>query len=224
MKRYAGFVLGVLLVACGGSPVATESSAPAPTTSTSARPPAPPTAASSAAADAIASFATGPEQLNSSFAAIHRHVNERPADVRVAALDQLPTATGDVRYAALYALSLTAEGDDAFVALHDALESVDVDERMLAAGSLVARGDKAALPVLIEMLGSAEDLAFRDPPQAAWEFARFVLLRYTAEDLGLLGPRTFSAVDAAAAQPAWATWWIEHGDRLEFDAEQRLYR
>lgn len=155
---------------------------------------------------------------------IHRLADERPADVRAAALDQLETAKGDVRYAALYALALTAEGADAFAALHEALISPNVDERMLAAGSLVARGDTAALPVLIEMLGSEEELAFRHPPQAAWRFARFVLVQYTGQDLGLLGPRTFSASDAAAAQPAWEDWWVQHGGSLQYNARERLYR
>jgi hypothetical protein len=108
--------------------------------------------------------------------------------------------------------------------LHEVLGSTDVNERMLAAGSLIARGDTAAFPVLIDMLGSDETLAFHHPPQAAWRFARFVLVQYTGEDLGLLGPRTFSAADAAAVQPAWEDWWIQRGDSLRYNAQERLYR
>lgn len=225
----AGLALCLTLSACAGTapgphgpPAAGTDGAPTPAgteaPSTSGTTPV------SEAAAAIAEFSTQPERLNSSFADIHRHARERPAELRDAALDQLASATGPVRYAALYALALTADGTGSMDALREVLTSDDVNERMLAAGSLIARGEKAAFPVLIELLGSDEQLAFRDPPQEAWRFARFVLIQYTREDMGLLGPTTFSAEQAAAARTAWERWWVERGDGLRYDEEERVYR
>lgn len=87
------------------------------------------------------------------FRAIHELARERPGELRAAALEQLRSGESNIRYAAVYALSLTAE-DESLEALRPLLESTETSERMLAASSLVSQGEKAALPVLVEALGS----------------------------------------------------------------------
>lgn len=225
VKRSHGLVLGLVLAGCSGPAPSTDSSRPGDgaaevTDST------PQTLGSQAAASpaAILAFATEPDTLEANFAELHRLARERPDELRAAALDELDAGDPETRYGALYAVALTAEGTEAIDTLIAALSSPNVNERMLASGSLIARGEKAAFPVLIEMLGSDEQLAFRDPPQMAWQFARFVLIQYTDEDMGLLGPAPFAADRAVAAQPAWRDWWISSGASLEFDALDQVFR
>jgi len=178
-------------------------------------------AAEASVEQAITEFGKKPEQIKASLAAIHRLLRERPAELRTAALKHLNATDPTVRFAALYALALTAEHGPSMEALRPFLESKDVNERMRAAVSLVARGEKTALPVLINALGS-DTLLDRRPPRSAWELAKSVLVRYTEKDFGLV-----AAQDGAAAvrtKAAWERWWTQDGAGLRWDATKRRYR
>lgn len=169
-------------------------------------------------------FGSAPELVDEDFRALNSLVRTNPGEVRDAVIERLGASDPILRYAAVYGLALTADDADSMAALVAILASPDISERMLAAGSLISRGDKSAFPVLIDALDSDDAVAFRDPPQRAWQFARFVLIQYTEEDLGLLGPRTFSAEQAAAAKSTWETWWVDRGDVLVFDRNESVYR
>lgn len=178
----------------------------------------------SEAARVLDGFASAPNRVAEDFRVLNSLVRHSPGEVRDAAIERLHASDPIRRYAAVYGLALTADDAESMAALVPILSSSDINERMLAAGSLISRGDKSAFPVLIGALDSDDPLAFRDPPQRAWQFARFVLVQYTDEDMGLLGPRTFSAEQAAAAKRAWDRWWSEHGDALRYDENERVYR
>lgn len=182
------------------------------------------TTVASEAARVLDAFASTPNRVAEDFRALHSLVRDTPGEVRDAAIERLQASDPNLRYAAVYGLALTADDAESMAALVPILSSPDISERMLAAGSLISRGDKNAFPVLIDALDSDDPLAFRDPPQRAWQFARFVLIQYTEEDMGMLGPRTFSLDQAAAAKPAWERWWSEHGDALRYDENERVYR
>ena len=237
VKREHGLMLGLLLVGCSATDPAPDSARPGGETAdvtVSAAATGMSTAADmtvsaaatgvSEAAAAIEAFSIESELVGASFAEIHRLAELRPDELREAALDQLEAGDTAARYPALYALALTVEGTEATDALRAVLDSPDINERMLAAGSLIAQGEKAAFPILIELLGSDEQLALRDPPQQAWQFARFLLIQYTDEDMGLLGPSTYGPDQAAVAQQAWQDWWASTGASLQFDAATQVYR
>lgn len=193
-------VLALLLAACGGDADSPEG--------------------------AITGFRGDAENVTESFRAISGHLRERSADLRAAALQHLDAEDDAVAYAALYALSITAEEGESMDALRPFLESDDMSERMLAAGSLVVRGEKAGIPVLIEALDSEEPLAYRTPERPAWIFAQHVLLRYTGQDLGpaLAEPEDLDPSLVAEAKPDWERWWAESGGALRWDASAREFR
>lgn len=178
----------------------------------------------SEAARLLDGFASAPNRVAEDFRVLNSLVRHSPGEVRDAAIERLQASDPILRYAAVYGLALTADDAESMAALVPILSSSDISERILAAGSLISRGDKSAFPVLIGALDSDDPLAFRDPPQRAWQFARFVLIQYTETDMGLLGPPTFSAEQAAAAKPAWDRWWSEHGDALRYDENGQVYR
>ena len=170
------------------------------------------TTVASEAARVLHPFASAPDLVDEDFRALNSLVRNSPGEVRDAAIERLRASDPNLRYAAVYGLALTADDADSIAALVPIVTSSDISERMLAAGSLISRGERSAFPILIDALDSGDPLAFRDPPQRAWQFVRFVLIQYTEEDMGLLGPRTFSTEQAAAAKPTWETWWSDHGD------------
>lgn len=170
---------------------------------------------------AITGFSAEAARVDASFEAIHEHLQSRSTELREAALEHLEDDDRNVRYASLYALALTAEKGESVEALRSFLKSNDVSERMLAAGSLVARGEKAAIPVLIDALGSDGLLDFRDPPKPAWEFAHLVLTRYTGRESPLHTPPDLAA--AVAAKTAWESWWREQGESLRWNPAMRVY-
>lgn len=175
---------------------------------------------------AITGFRGDADNVGESFRAISGHLRERPAQLRAAALDHLGAEDPNVAYAALYSLAITAEEGESIDALRPFLESGDVSERMLAAGSLVARGEKAGIPVLIDALDSEEPLAYRTPERPAWLFAQHVLLRYTGQDVGpaLAQPEELDPTLVAEAMPDWERWWAKNGGALRWDASAREFR
>ena len=91
---------------------------------------------------AITSFKTDPQSINASFDALHSSFRRDPAALRQAALKHLSDPNRTVHYAALYALSLTAEPGPALEALRPLLTSSDLNDRALAASALLVPGDK----------------------------------------------------------------------------------
>lgn len=175
----------------------------------------------SGAADVITGFRSDPAKVDASFAAIHGQLRERPDQLRKAALEHLDADDRNVRYASVYALAVTAGSGESFEALRPILESTDISERLLAAGSLVARGEKAAIPVLVDALGTETLLRFKDPPKPAWEYAHFVLVRHTGRGSSL---EVLPGAEAAvSAKRGWEQWWAANESSLRWNATARRY-
>jgi len=140
---------------------------------------------------------------------------------RIAGLQHLRDTNPYTRFAALYTVALTAVPGPTMQALRTAVRASDTSERLLAAVALLVRGEKAAIPVLIETLDSSQYLEFHDPPQQAWDYARSILLTYTTQDFGLRKASTLAA--ARRAQRAWIAWWKAHASSIHWDATSHQY-
>lgn len=153
---------------------------------------------------------------------IHAAAGQDHETLRKVALDQLASDNPDVRWAALYALSVVVQPGDpeGSSALMQSLGSSDVDERLAAAGGLIAVGEKAALPVLIALLESTETTQYIVMP--SWRVARGLLLAHVKQDLGLRDADT--GRKAAAAKPAWQNWWTGQGPSLTWDTATGTFR
>jgi hypothetical protein len=82
--------------------------------------------------------------------------------------------------------------------------------RVTAAGALLARGDRRGFPPLVDEIeaGIADEAA-------AWQAASWHLARWTAR--GDLGPPLDADVEQRrTAASAWAAWYAENEDRLQF--------
>jgi hypothetical protein len=169
---------------------------------------------------------TGFQQAGSdeqaAFDSLRGGLEQDPSGMHAYALEILSSnSASDERMAAVYVLSETGLDGQAMDALHRSLDEGGVDERLLAAETLLLSGDPAGFPTLIALLGSQEALAYRDPPQQAWQAASFALIQLTDEDLGLIGPEEYAVV--SAAQPAWQAWW-ESKRGGAWDEDQGVYR
>ena len=111
------------------------------------------------------------------FYAINKASAADSAPLRKAALAYIGDNDQKTRYAALYALALTAKQDDA-EALAKFLTSPIADERLLAAATLASLRDKRALPVLIAALDRDELLMYRAPGERASTFAQKQLIYF----------------------------------------------
>jgi hypothetical protein len=161
---------------------------------------------------AIEGFDAAPEAGSRPRARLNAAVLAEPDATREAALDQLESQDADARIAAVYALSITLAPDDAD-ALAPLLESASPGERVLAATGMLAMGDGRAVPALIDALSLEDSLPFGSPPLRVWEQARFALLSFTGQDLGLRDAAT--AQDAAATASEWESWWASAQDSFE---------
>jgi HEAT repeat protein len=173
--------------------------------------------------DAITHFDASPDRLVASFRALDDAALTHAAQTRQAAISRLREEDPGVHYAALYALALTVAPGEATRRLESGLSSSNISERLVAARSLLAHGDKRAIPVLIEALRENFVPAFGNPPEAAWQVARFDLLQYVPVNLGLVG-RHLDAAAAKAAARRWRAWWATNGDSLRWDSSARVYR
>ena len=165
--------------------------------------------------EAINGFSTEEERIDVSFAALNSFYGPRAHELRDAALANLGSADPDVRFAAVYGFTLTADISD-LDSLRSLLLSTDVLERAMAAEALLYLGDPGGFPPLIDALNSSESVWFLHRPQPVWEIARLLLMDYAQQDLGLLDAT--DAASAAAARSTWETWWQENRDTLRFDA------
>jgi hypothetical protein len=176
---------------------------------------------SSAADLAITGFSGRPTRLGVSVARLDEQFLFHRDDLRAAALRQLGDGRADVRYAAVYALALTAAPGPAEDALRGLLTAPEPTNRLLAAAALAGIGGKEALPVLIGELGSGGWVGYSEPPVQGWQLARLALLVYTGQDFGLRGAQTRTA--AARSQKAWRRWWASYGSALRWDPNARRY-
>jgi hypothetical protein len=167
-------------------------------------------AAPPSAEAAITGFSTQPAaNIDASFHAIHQALLQQPNALRAAALRYVGAPSSLVRYAAIYGLSLTASRGASATALERVLSTGSLEERLYAATALLRIGQPArALQVLIKALGSRQMLAFRDPPEAAWEYARFVLL--SSLNVGRSLRMADTAKAAVRAEGRWKHWAAAH--------------
>jgi HEAT repeat protein len=86
------------------------------------------------------------------------------------------------------------------------LEDPELPLRVTAAGALSGEGVVESIPVLIEALGSDEELWYSDPPRPAADLAREALEAYTGE--------------AFATPEEWEAWWGEVRGSLRWDGER----
>ena len=178
----------------------------------------------------IAETSAAPEQLIAGFAAaqnpdaffyaINRAAAGDVASVRKAALARISDNDPKTRYAALYALALSADEGNAD-ALAEFLTSPVADERLLAAGAMAGIRDKRALPVLIAALDQNEPLLYRGAGERVYSFARKQLLWFTGQDFGLKAAETPEQI--AATKPAWQGWWRANGDTVHFDPQNKRF-
>ena len=171
--------------------------------------------------EALTSF--DPAAPRAGLLAIHEAAADDPDTLRTVALEIFESGNAAERWAAVYALSIVIERGDteAVEALRESLEAEDLDERLAAAEGLIASGEKAGFPVLIELLGSPETTTTVVIP--LWRVARGLLLTYAEEDLGGLREATDGRA-AAAARPAWESWWAARGPGLTWDAQTGKFR
>ena len=213
-----GVVVATIVVSgwgCSGGGTTTTTTATGAGTTTSGASDTSSAGVASAGEVAISRFGGG-SGVDADFVALEEMVRADPDGLRVGALRHLTDTDEMVHYAAVYALVRTARSDESSMsALRALLASLRVDDRLLAAGALVYRGESAGIPVLIAALDSPEAMALRDPPQTASGFAKELLLRFTSEDFGLRAAS--DAVSVAKVEPAWRQWWAEHGAGLRWD-------
>jgi len=154
---------------------------------------------------AITGFSGSDRRVDASFEALNTLALSRPDELRAAALAHLADTSPLVRFAAVYALSATAEAGASDDALAGVLTSGDPPERALAAVSLARQGKLAqAVPTLIDSLSSSWAMPYWDPPEAVWEFARYGLVTFTGKDFGLA--RAANQGAAIRTQPTWRQW------------------
>ena len=198
-------------VLCVASLLATGCSADrAPTVGTGPRPAegTGPSVPTNAAETAVAAFSLTPNEINRSFVTVDRLAISDPGELRAAGLAHIDATDEGVRYAAVYALALTATSASQ-TALRDVMVSDAPWERLLAATALAGLGDRDAVPVIIGFLGDDASFPHWEPPTTYWRFARRQLLSLTDRDFAL-SAATDSA-SAAATIPAWTQWWAANG-------------
>jgi hypothetical protein len=152
----------------------------------------------------IAGFRPSPQ----AFFRLNAESTRHPADVRAAALAHLRDDDAASRWAAVYALGLTATHSAGAPELRRLLSSRSVDERILSAAALAGIGDRRGLQSLVGSLNDHRKLLYRDPPQSAAELADAELRALTGLDL---------------SSPAWRSWWRAHASRARFDAATRRW-
>jgi hypothetical protein len=194
-------LIALFLISCGGS-VPVASSAPSPE-------------------KAIAAFDPSNAAIEASFSKLNVAARDKPVALRQAALAHLKDSNPDVHYAAVYALALTVTGSQGSKEMAALLTAVSLDDRLLAAGALTGIGDKRGLPVLIAALDQDGQLLYRDPPQAAFQFARTELLYFTKNDFGTASSTDFAST--AATKPSWESWWQVNKAALRFDSTSGKY-
>jgi HEAT repeat protein len=166
----------------------------------------------------VAVIASARDDSAAALAAINRLAADSPAALRATAMSQVEDADPAVRGAARYALAISVTADDAaaVAALRELLEADGDADRLTAAGGLLAIGDKAAVPVLIDLLSSTARAPFAHPPMQVWQVAAALLLTHTDQELGLAGARDANL--ALASQQRWRAWWSSTSSTIAWNA------
>ena len=157
------------------------------------------------------------------WAALHQAVGEAPQDVIEEATPLLASADSRTRFAAVYALGLAVDADQADLLL-PALEDPNPGLRILAGGALIGLGRVESIPVLIAALGSDDELPYLDPPTRVWSIAHAGLAFYTGQDFGfLVAVRSGDEAARQASAAAWNSWWVEVAPDLTWDANSERF-
>jgi len=170
---------------------------------------------------AITAFDPSNAAIETSFTKLNVAARNKPDALRRAALAHLNDSNPDVHYAAVYGLALTVTGSQGTKEMAAMLTAASLDDRLLAAGALTGTGDKRGLPILIAALDQGDELSYRDPPEAAFEFARTELLYFTNQTFGMT-----SSTDLAGTgetKPSWESWWQANQATLHFDPSTGKY-
>jgi hypothetical protein len=160
-------------------------------------------------------------RIDHSLARLALSLTQNPIGTRAAALAHLTENDQAIRFAVLVALAATAEPGESLDALRPFLDSENSGERLLAASRLASWGERSALPLLIEGLGSDLTLPHSTPPEPAWRLSRRTLLMHTAGDFGLREADDVTSVKAT--QEAWQAWWNENASTLYWNARARRF-
>lgn len=176
-----------------------------------------PDAAGDAALDAERAIVGARSDPAATIPKVARLAVNDPDALRSAAMAYIEDTDPQVRSAALHALSFSVVREDgpAVEALRNFLDAEDEGDKLTAAGGLLSIGEKAAMPVLIDLLGSDVPIPYSDPPLEVWEVARGLLLAHTDQNLGLLSAEDAEA--AAAVQDEWRGWWGSSETTLTWD-------
>jgi hypothetical protein len=153
---------------------------------------------------------------------LNRAILDDPGGVAQMGIASLPAEDVQVRYAAVYALSLTADASQA-EALLPALQDPDGRLRTIAAGALIGLGRKESIPILIAALSSDDAIPYSEPPTAQWQLAYRALNYYTGQDFGFQAAGEADAAGRAAAAQAWQAWWDQVGVQLHWEASTGRY-
>ena len=170
----------------------------------------------------IEAFGRDGADVGAAFDVLEEQIRQSPAEIEQAALRQLNSDQEQVRLAAVYALARTYETAAGRRGLQQQLASEDVTLRLLAAAGLLIRGEAEAIPVLIAALREDEPLAFSQPPQLAWEYARALLLQYVEPEFGLLAAEDFGTVGVIAG--AYEVWWESSAETIAWDETRLRFR
>lgn len=150
------------------------------------------------AVDAVESFDGSPEaivRLNG--------VLDLEGDPIPALIPFLDDADTNRRFGAIYLIAILSDSPADFELLRRALDDSEPAYRAMAAGALVGGGVADAIPVLIDILESAGQLPYSEPPTALADYARDTLESTTGQ----------SHPDA----DRWRAWWAQAGSSLRWD-------
>jgi hypothetical protein len=161
---------------------------------------------------------TDPE---SGFASLNRFAAERPGLAADTAQGLVEAREDDTRYAAVYVLGLTADGEDELEALRRVADDPLSYLRAIAAGALIGVGEVDAIPALIDLLVATDEIPGSLPSTFVDRFASDVLTSYTGQDFGVREARGSAA--RAEAQGRWRDWFESVRGTIRWDPGSGRY-
>lgn len=158
------------------------------------------------------------ENDSSTFSNVNQLLGTTPADM----LPLLESNDSYHQWTGLYILSNIAynatpeEQEEIKQGISPFLEGNLSSFRLMAAVTLVTMGDKEGIPVLIDLLGSDEQMFLWEPPMPVCAYANEFLVRYTEKDFEYsCAPGQFDA----EARQQWEAWWNENSEHTEWDPD-----
>ncbi|MFP3950021.1 MAG: hypothetical protein ACLFUZ_02930 [Candidatus Micrarchaeia archaeon] len=158
------------------------------------------------------------ENDSSTFSNVNLLLGVGPSDV----LPLLESNDSYAKWTGLYVLSNIAynttpeEQEEIKQGISPFLEGNLSSFRLMAAVTLVTMGDKEGIPVLIDLLGSDEQMFLWEPPILVCSYANEFLVRYTEKDFEYsCAPGQFDA----EARQQWEAWWNENSEKIEWDPD-----